>query len=41
MLDNLCIDCGDNEALDGFRCFGCGIDFYYSEGLLFTTMEAK
>lgn len=42
---NPCIDCGDNEAIDGFRCFGCGIDFWYSEGLeleqLFTTREAK
>lgn len=42
LVDNPCVDCGDNEAIDGFRCFGCGIDYNYSEGVdLFTTQEAK
>ncbi len=26
-----CILCNENEALDGFYCFKCGIDTYYSE----------
>lgn len=40
--DCRCIDCRENEAIDGFRCFGCGIDYHYSEGIdLFTTQEAK
>jgi hypothetical protein len=38
---NLCVDCNENEMIDGFRCFGCGIDFDYAEGLLLTTMEAN
>lgn len=40
MSDNLCIDCGDNEALDGFRCFGCGIEYHYSE-TIWETQEAN
>lgn len=40
MLDNPCVDCNENEAIDGFRCFGCGIDFWYSEGVLFMEREA-
>jgi hypothetical protein len=39
-MDNLCVDCNENEHLDGFRCFGCGIDYLYSEGL-FATREAE
>ena len=35
----LCLDCNENEALDGFYCFGCGIDRYYSE-TIFETEEA-
>ena len=33
MLDNPCALCGDNEAIDGFYCFGCGIDRHYSDML--------
>lgn len=40
-LDELCVDCNENEPIDGFRCFGCGIDYHYSELVLFETMEAK
>ena len=36
---DLCVECNENEMIDGFRCFGSVIDFYYAEGLLFTTKE--
>ena len=36
MIDNICVDCNENEAIDGFRCFGCGIDFWHSEELELT-----
>ena len=42
--DELCITCHENTHIDGFRCFGCSIDYHYSEGVdseLFTTQEAK
>ena len=29
----LCLTCNENEAIDGFYCFHCGIDKYYSEEL--------
>lgn len=35
MLNNPCIDCGDNEAINGFRCFGCDIDYNFSEVNIF------
>jgi hypothetical protein len=41
MLDNACIHCGDNEAIDGFYCFGCGIDIYFSEETIFEMGETK
>jgi hypothetical protein len=27
----LCLVCNENEALNGFECFGCHIDKFYSE----------
>ena len=39
-MSNPCITCGDNEAIDGFYCFGCGIDIYYSE-TIFESQEAN
>ena len=30
---NNCVMCNENEAIDGFYCFNCGIDTYYSEML--------
>ena len=39
-MTNPCITCGDNEAIDGFYCFGCGVDIYYSEGI-FDTAETQ
>jgi hypothetical protein len=39
-MNNPCVNCGDNEAIDGFYCFGCGIDIYYSE-TIFETAEAN
>ena len=41
LLDELCVDCNENLQIDGFRCFGCGIDYHYSETNLFETMEAN
>ena len=36
LIEELCIDCNENTHIDGFRCFDCGIDFWYSEGLELT-----
>lgn len=41
MLDNACSLCGDNEAIDGFYCFGCGIDVYFSEITIFEMGETE
>lgn len=38
---NLCVDCNENEAIDGFYCFGCGIDIYFSEMNIFEMGENK
>ena len=41
MLDNLCVNCNENEAVDNFYCFGCGIDIYFSEQNIFEIGETK
>ena len=40
-MENACLQCGDNEAIDGFYCFGCGIDIYFSEQNIFEIGETK
>lgn len=30
-MEDLCITCNENEAINGFYCWGCGIDLYYSD----------
>jgi hypothetical protein len=39
MLENACLECNENEAIDGFYCFGCGIDIYFSEETIFEMGE--
>lgn len=41
MLDNPCVNCNENEAVDGFYCFGCGIDIYFAERTIFEMGESK
>ena len=41
LFDEFCVDCHENDPIDGFRCFGCQIDFWHSEGSLFATNEAN
>lgn len=40
-MTNPCITCGDNEAVDGFYCFGCGVDKYFSELNIFELGETE
>lgn len=41
MDTNFCLTCNENEAIDGFYCFGCGIDIYFSEETIFEMGESK
>jgi hypothetical protein len=33
MIEALCVACNENLHIDGFYCWGCGIDAHYSDML--------
>ena len=35
----ICLTCNENESIDGFYCFACGVDIYFAE-TIFESEEA-
>ena len=41
LVEELCVNCNENSPLDGFYCFHCGIEIYYSEEAPELTLDWK